>query len=617
MNDLYCKSLTQYSRRFSSEVKIGNLVMGGKKPIRIQTMTNTLTSDIRGTIRQIKRIVDAGAESIRVAVPSVKDIEALKQIAVGLKENQINIPLIVDIHFNPKLALLAAPIVDKVRINPGNYLDKKQFRHLEYTNEEYKDELAELEKAFLELINLCKKEKTAIRIGTNHGSLSDRIMSRYGDTPEGMAESAMEFLRICHKHQFGNVVISMKASNTRIMVYATRLLVNKMNKEGMNYPLHLGVTEAGEGEDGRIKSAVGIGALLADGIGDTIRVSLTEEPELELPVAKKLVEYFSERIEHQAIPEIKTYPVNPFSYHRRETKLVQNIGGSQVPVVISDLPINPQFRLIPDYIVNTDCKIYKPSKTIIPYKIWEMKGKPSNLIPLVDYSDLSKADGLNDIQFFLKINTSRINSRFTAIIEKYKNLVIVLETNNLNGYADQRAAIVRLIIMHINNPVIIRRTYTTDSLEDLQLFSAADTGGLFLDGFADGIWLSVDRSKNKIDVKDILSTAFGILQASRVRVSKTEYISCPSCGRTLFDLQNTTQKIRERTAHLKGLKIGIMGCIVNGPGEMADADYGYVGAGKGKITLYKGKEIIKRNLPESEAVEELINLIKAYGDWKE
>ncbi|MFC2152377.1 flavodoxin-dependent (E)-4-hydroxy-3-methylbut-2-enyl-diphosphate synthase, partial [Bacteroidota bacterium] len=513
-------------------------------------------------------------------------------------------------------AFEAAKLVEKVRINPGNFVDKRaDFLKVEFTEEQYRNELIKIEEKFLPLLNICKENKTALRIGINHGSLSDRIMSRYGDTPKGMVESAMEFLRICVKENFMNVVVSLKSSNTRVMVQSNRLMLNVMMEEGMNLPLHLGVTEAGEGEDGRIKSAVGIGTLLADGIGDTIRVSLTEPPENEILVAKKLVGNFKERENHKEIKSVNQIPIDFFEYSKRKTHSILSIGGDFTPVVISNGASKNELK--PEFIyLGKDIAVSTPngdSNYIIDEEAWEQQiFHNENVFPLYSsFNNYYLSDKKSETLNFLKMNCSELSENISKIINN-KNLVLILETGNKNGFADQRAAFLKLINSGCNIPVIIKRSYKESELENLQLKSASDIGGLFLDGFGDGIWI---ENSGNIDEQNIINTSFGILQASRVRTSKTEYISCPGCGRTLFDLQKTTQEIRKRTSHLKSLKIGIMGCIVNGPGEMADADYGYVGAGPGKITLYKNKEVVKKNIPEENAVEELILLIKENGDW--
>lgn len=624
----YCSDFLNYRRRKPTVVTIGDIALGGNYPIRIQSMTNTDTSDVHASTEQIIRIAKEGADIVRLTVPGQKDAESLKEIKDELKKRSFKVPLVADIHFNPRLAYTAATIVDKVRINPGNFTDRKLSKEDDNKATEAED-LRKLRSEFLNLIDICRKHNTALRIGTNHGSLSDRIVNKYGDTVDGMAESAMEFLRICKEVGFDNVVVSMKSSNTRVMVYATRLLVSKMLEEGMEYPLHLGVTEAGEGEDGRIKSAVGIGALLADGIGETIRVSLTEDPEKEIPVARKLVNYFSERENHPRIPAFGKYPVNPYDYTRRITRTLLNIGGNQAPVVFYNLAGDITadrlkqigWHLLPGNLWQYD----EPVPDIIVVDHWP-KEIPKPLTKtvisridrdnhrIIDYIENFSPEPDENRVTFVTVKASDLQGQALEELAKSRNLVFILETDNPNGYADQRAAIFRLINSGCEIPVILRRNYKENIPEDFQLKSAADLGGLFIDGLGDGIWL---ENSGALTDKEIINTSFGILQAGRVRTSKTEYISCPSCGRTLFDLQSTTRKIRERTQHLKGLKIGIMGCIVNGPGEMADADYGYVGTGFGKVTLYKQKQVIKRNVPEEDAVDELISLIKEYGDWVE
>ncbi|MBN2485641.1 MAG: (E)-4-hydroxy-3-methylbut-2-enyl-diphosphate synthase [Bacteroidales bacterium] len=604
----YCESLTRFSRRKTLTVDIHGVKIGSSHPYCLQTMTNTPTSDVGATVEQSITAFRAGSQLVRLTVPSLRDVEFLREIKKSINDKGYHFPLVADVHFNQRIAFEAARVVDKVRINPGNFADSKKFDKVDYTNDEYAMELQRIEEEFVPLLDICKEHHTALRIGTNHGSLSDRIMARFGDTPEGMAESAMEFLRICMKHHFNQVVISMKASNTMVMVQATRLLVAKMNHEGMNYPLHLGVTEAGEGEDGRIKSAVGVGALMADGIGDTIRISLTEPPECELPVAQKLAVFFSNRESNPPIPEIENYPVDPFRFKRRETTPVLNIGGTFQPIVVSDFSFTPlQNSLLPDYFYTE--KYGSPETAhCVPaggqnagavgnFAIWP--GKNTEAIRLAT---------------FISVYADEINDSALPLLKNLSSKVLVINTRNNNGFADQRAAIVRLMNSGIKHPVVLKREFCEDTLEDLQLKAAAELGGLLLDGLADGIWLS---NQGSIQQELVVSTAFGILQASRIRMSKTEYISCPSCGRTMFNLQETTRRIREKTAHLKGLKIGIMGCIVNGLGEMADADYGYVGSGIGKVNLYYSKELIKKGISENNAVDELIALIKQKGDWKE
>lgn len=621
MEDTIDISQLSFSRRKTSIVRIGDIPMGSEFPIRIQSMTNTPTLDTKATVEQCKRIFDAGADYVRITTPAIRDAENLEHIKKELHAAGYKKPLVADVHFNPAVAEVAARIIEKVRINPGNYVDKKKFETVEYTNTEYLQEIERIHQRVLPLLNICKEYGTAIRIGVNHGSLSDRIMSHYGDTPEGMAESAMEFLRIFEAEGFKQTVISMKSSNTRVMVYSTRLLVEKMAKEGMYYPVHLGVTEAGEGEDGRIKSAVGIGTLLADGIGDTIRVSLTEAPEAEIPVAEQLVHHFN-------IPSPKAHHENnnakPSEYLKYVTKSVDNIGGNNIPVVIADLPdgssknnTSPE----PDYFYFLDkgntISLNPQHKYITSMKRWFVSYKEEpNCFPLMTDSEFifygEKSDKLN----FVTISAPDIRPELTAALKRAKNTVLIIETFNPNrlGFKEQNQLIGFLQYNEISLPLIINRNYSEDNLCALQIKASSDVGVHLIDGFGDGIWV---RNAGEIPSSNIVSTAFGILQASRVRTTKTEYISCPSCGRTLFDLTTTTAKIREKTAHLKHLKIGIMGCIVNGPGEMADADYGYVGTGPGRITLYKKKAVIKRNIPEAEAVQELINLIKVNGDWKD
>lgn len=635
----YCNSLTSYSRFETREVTVGNVKIGGRNPIVIQSMTTTDTMDTQATVEQSIRMIDAGCELVRITAPSKKDAENLKNIKDELRARGYNTPLVADIHFTPNAAEIAARIVEKVRVNPGNYADKKKFEHIEYTDETYTQELDRIRKRFIPLVQICKEHGTAMRIGTNHGSLSDRILSRYGDTPLGMVESAMEFLRICESEGYHNIVLSMKSSNPQVMVEAYRLLVNHMMAEGMNYPLHLGVTEAGEGEDGRIKSAVGIGTLLEDGLGDTVRVSLTEEPEAEIPVARDLVERYASRAGHTQIPESDKYPIDPFEYERRESTMVHNIGEKSVPVVIADLSEKDKLQpstlyaqgyqySVPldkwnltdqaaDYIFigdqSIDFEIPGTLGVIQHYKNWASQQKERH------YPLMSKSNYLNESQHsaqinFVEVSLSELDEKLITSFQQDRTAVIVLSTNNEHGMAEQRRAFVELISGNCSTPVIIKRAYEKLTPNQFQLRSSTDMGGLLVDGLGDGLWVSSNACGPD---QMINQTAFGILQATRTRISKTEYISCPSCGRTLFDLQEVTAKIRSRTQHLKGVKIGIMGCIVNGPGEMADADYGYVGTGPGKISLYKEKEVVKRNVPEANAVDELIELIRTHGDWVE
>jgi (E)-4-hydroxy-3-methylbut-2-enyl-diphosphate synthase len=612
--------LSNNQRRISSIVQIGDVPMGGHYPIRLQSMTNTPTHKVLATVEQCKRIIDAGADYVRITTPTIQDAENLAEIKKILRQSGYTNPLVADVHFNPKVAETAARIVEKVRINPGNYIDKKKFEQLEFTDLEYKQELERIHEHVLPLLKICKQYGTAIRIGVNHGSLSDRIMSRYGDTPEGMAESAMEFLRVFEIEGFRQTVISMKSSNTRVMAQSTRLLVKKMLAENMHYPLHLGVTEAGEGEDGIIKSAVGIGALLADGIGDTIRVSLTGDPEQEIPVARALADYFEARYMPQNSANIEGLPHFKLDYHKSKSETIENIGGKNVPVVIADWPGEgpaDQQSLFPDYFYFYDHgqKLTLPGtyKYLTSMKRWFVSYKTEpNYFPIYTDAEFAfygeKSEQLN----FVILSAQDLRPKLVEVLKAAKKTVIIIETFHKNGLAEQQFLLDQLTELGIEAPVIINRNYSEDDLCNFQVKSASDTGSLFIDGFGDGIWL---RNADNIEYPNLVSAAFGILQASRVRTFKTEYISCPSCGRTLFDLTSTIAKIRERTSHLKHLKIGIMGCIVNGPGEMADADYGYVGAGPNKITLYKNKEVIKRSIPEGDAVNELITLIKDNGDW--
>lgn len=609
--------LFNYSRRETSVVNIGATPMGGSYPIRVQSMTNTATQDTEGSVAQIKRIVEAGGEYVRLTAQGVKEAENLRNINAALRRDGCLVPLVADIHFNPRVADVAALYAEKVRINPGNYVDAaRTFKHLEYTDEEYAQELQKIRDRFVPFLRICKENHTAIRIGVNHGSLSDRIMSRYGDTPEGMVESCMEFLRICVDEQFTDVVISIKASNTVVMVRTVRLLVAVMEKEGMHFPLHLGVTEAGDGEDGRIKSALGIGALLADGLGDTIRVSLSEAPEAEIPVARKLVDYVTHRKDHPYIPGPNVPTFNYLAPSRRQTTAVRNIGGDNVPVVIAarldgDLTTDPQFA--PDYIYTghqLPADAREGVQYIVDADVWE--GKPDTW-PAFKGDQLPFVSSCNAALKFLFITYMGLNDEALACLKYHPEIVLVAQSNHPNRLGEQRALVHQLMQEGLSNPVVFFQHYAEEEKEDLQIKAAADMGALIFDGLTDGIFL---YNQGSIPATTLDATAFGILQAGRLRTSKTEYISCPGCGRTLYDLQSTIARIKAATSHLKGLKIGIMGCIVNGPGEMADADYGYVGAGRGKISLYKKKECIEKNIPEEEAVEKLIELIKANGDWK-
>lgn len=605
-----------YSRRKSSVVHIGNTPMGGENPIRIQSMANVSTMDTDAAVRQAIRMIEAGAEYVRFTAQGEREARNLGVIRKQLNTDGYYAPLVADIHFNPKAADAAAEEVEKVRINPGNYVDKvKTFNLLEYTEEEYAAELQKIRNRLIPFLDICKAHGTAIRIGVNHGSLSDRIMSRYGDTPEGMVASCMEFLRICRDENFPDVVISIKASNTVVMVKTVRLLVQTMEAENMFYPLHLGVTEAGDGEDGRIKSAVGIGALLSDGIGDTIRVSLSEDPEAEIPVARKLVEYIEERKGHRPIEAVLAPGYDPLALTRRVSRVTAGIGGGYPPVVISDRS-NGDFEFDrssqPDYIyIGKEDPDNLPDtfRLLVDAHFW--KERP-NAFP---YFIASEIEELKEYQVplkFIRLTYSDLTDRVVEILQRDKAVTVILSTYHRNGVGAQRAALHKLMAAGCDVPVILHRDYTEADVESLQLKAAADLGVLLLDGFGEGVMLHNDGCEMMVADRCM----FGILQAARVRISKTEYISCPSCGRTLYDLQTTIARVKEATSHLTGLKIGIMGCIVNGPGEMADADYGYVGAGRGQISLYKGKECIVKNIPEEDAVERLVQLIKENGDWQ-
>jgi (E)-4-hydroxy-3-methylbut-2-enyl-diphosphate synthase len=674
--DRYCNSLTEYSRFVTREVAIGDVPMGGSNPIRIQSMTTTDTMDTIGTVEQSIRMVDAGCEYVRITAPSIKEAQNLAEIKKQLRRRGYNVPLVADIHFTPNAAEVAARIVEKVRVNPGNYADKKKFDQIDYTDAQYQGELERIYQKFAPLVKICKEYGTAMRIGTNHGSLSDRIMSRYGDTPQGMVESAMEFMRMCETLNYYNLVISMKSSNPQVMVQAYRLLVETMVAEGMNYPLHLGVTEAGDGEDGRIKSAVGIGTLLEDGLGDTVRVSLTEEPEAEAPVAIALVNRYKKRSEevdrprtidhsqkNDSISSPFTAHHSPYAYQRRQTYDANAfIGGHMVPRVVIDLS---RQNLKDPAVMNEAGYLYSPLldkynmaeqsvdfvyladelpsftlpgnlKQLYNYATWQKLADKTNCHPVFSLKEYADAGNRSSALNLVRITSADVDTKAFGLLPLDQSLVFILETDALHGMADQRAFFFKMEELGLDVPVIIKRDYdvggqksevgtdlenlkvspTGGDLEgatNLQLYAATDLGALLVDGFGDGIWIDAPQ----IPVNVITSTAFGILQATRSRISKTEYISCPSCGRTLFDLMVTTQMIRSRTSHLKGLKIGIMGCIVNGPGEMADADYGYVGSGTDKVTLYRGKEAVKKNISSANALDELIGIIKEDGNWVE
>lgn len=620
--------------------------MGGDFPIRLQSMTTTDTLNTKATVEQSIRMIEAGCEYVRITAPSMNEARNLENIKKELRNRGYNTPIVADIHFTPNAAELAARIVEKVRVNPGNYADRKKFEHIEYTDATYDSELARIRERFIPLIKVCKEYGTAMRIGTNHGSLSDRILSRYGDTPLGMVESAMEFLRICEDENYHSIVLSMKASNTQVMVQAYRLLAQHMMQAGMNYPLHLGVTEAGDGEDGRIKSAVGIGTLLEDGLGDTVRVSLTEDPEFEIPVAKMLVNRYAHRKPTKEIPELKKdgekiiLPYSPYEYSRRQTIAVGNIGGSNVPRVIADFSDKPEinpaiffsvgnnysvpldkwnlsdqacdYAYVGDHEVNFE--IPGTLGILINDKAWAKQKSADRHYPVFCGEDYFTAEKRSAEINFIAADIKTLSPGFISRIQNDKTVVLVLHSSNTHAMPEMRRAVIALMENNCGVPVIIKRSYKEAEEDQFRLYAATDLGGLFLDGMGDGTWLS---AKPFVNAKIANSTSFGILQATRTRISKTEYISCPSCGRTLFDLQETTNKIRQRTEHLKGVKIGIMGCIVNGPGEMADADYGYVGTGLGKITLYKGREVVQKNVDEKDAVDALVGLIREHGDWVE
>lgn len=612
MTDLF-----NYRRRSSSPVQVGDLQIGGDAPIRIQSMTTTNTNDTEACVEQAEKIIKAGGELVRLTTQGRREAENLKNINAQLRADGFNTPLVADVHFNANVADVAALYAEKVRVNPGNYVDPARvFKKIEYTDAEYADELKKLEDRFVPFLNICKEHHTAVRIGVNHGSLSDRIMSRYGDTPEGIVESCMEFLRICKKEQFDNVVISIKASNTVIMVRTVRLLVDEMDRNDMHYPLHLGVTEAGEGEDGRIKSAVGIGALLADGIGDTIRVSLSEEPEAEIPVARHLVDYIIKREGHLMVPATASPDFDWLRPERRKTRAAGGIGGSNVPVVIASLPngqtsadVDFSTDTTPDYIYcgsSLPANRKEGQKYIVDFNAYT---GAKDTYPIFPYNATPFISSVKADVKFLVLQLGAPSEEYLACLKAHPEVVVIAVSNQQNKLGEQRALTHELWINGLFNPVVFAQMYRHSAQEkaDFQLEAAADMGALMIDGLCDGIWLMNDGD---INVRDVADTSFAILQAARLRTSKTEYISCPGCGRTLYDLRSTIAKIKAATAHMKGLKIGIMGCIVNGPGEMADADYGYVGAGPGKISLYKQKMCVEKAIPESEAVEHLLRFIE-------
>ncbi|MCD8297891.1 MAG: 4-hydroxy-3-methylbut-2-en-1-yl diphosphate synthase [Prevotella sp.] len=614
-------NLFNYSRRHTTVVNIGGVPLGGDNPVRVQSMTTTSTDDTEASVRQAERIAQAGGEYVRLTTQGVREAENLKNIKSWLVADGFDVPIVADVHFNPHVADVAALYAEKVRINPGNYVDPaRTFKKFEYTDEEYKQELNKIERQLVPLLDICKEHHTAIRIGVNHGSLSDRIMSRYGDTPEGIVESCMEFLRICKRESFNDVVISIKASNTVVMVASVRLLVKTMESEGMNFPLHLGVTEAGDGEDGRIKSALGIGTLLADGIGDTIRVSLSEEPEAEIPVARHLVDYICRRKGHTTIPGVQAENFCWLLPKRRTTVPVANIGGDNPPVVVCSnvnnrnsaaCNVNPD--MVPDYVyvgkVLPERKI--PGQGyIIDYNVYANLVDRENVYPIFSYNALPLIGFYDAPIKFLWIEYGADRNEYFTFLKEHPEIVVVCMSDHSNPLGENRALAHEMMAGGITNPIVFIYNYSHSNEEkgDFQIEAAADMGALLLDGLADGIWLI---NEGTISLDDINATAFGILQAARQRISKTEYISCPGCGRTLYDLRSTISKIKEATKDMRGLKIAIMGCIVNGPGEMADADYGYVGAGRERISLYRKKECVEKNIPEEFAVDKLLQLINS------
>ncbi|MFM2259112.1 MAG: hypothetical protein RLZZ424_1075 [Bacteroidota bacterium] len=663
----YSESLTSYKRIHTRPVKVGNLVIGGGHPIRVQTMTTTDTMDTDATVAQVIRCIEAGAELVRVTAPSKKEAENLANIKAILHSKGYTTPLVADIHFTPNAAEIAARIVEKVRVNPGNYVDKKKFEQIDYTDAEYVEEIERIREKFSPLVLICKEHGTAMRIGTNHGSLSDRIMSRYGDTAIGMVESAMEFLRIARSLDYHQIILSMKSSNPQVMVQAYRLLIQQMHQEFNElYPLHLGVTEAGDGEDGRIKSAIGIGTLLEDGIGDTIRVSLTEDPELEIPVCLDLVKRYNDlsEVNTAMVPELTQLPYSPFEYSRRTTKAVRNIGGKQVPVVIADLShlssikttdlvaIGYTYDAATDkwaisdaaadyvFIGHTPLDFNLPGtlSIIANPAVCSIANNTEKYHPILDAASYMALDAkhpqLNFVQIDCYSDLSPIADELLLQIAKDDSVVFCLSSRCNNAMQAVRRMAIKLMQLDIRQPIILVTDSQWKTTDEHLIHFAIETGALLLEGIGDGICLGLSKDAyeasvngsnvsgrnyfNNASIEQLLNTtAFGILQATRTRISKTEYISCPSCGRTLFELQETTAKIRAVTNHLKGLKIAIMGCIVNGPGEMADADFGYVGSGVGKITLYKGKEVMKRNIDSNVAVDELILLLKEHNAWIE
>lgn len=615
LNNTYCNNLLNYSRLKTRTVTIGNYPLGSNYPIRIQSMTNTNTLAINATVEQSERLINIGCEYVRVTASTMDEAKCLLEIKKRLRAKGIDNPIIADIHFNPQVAEFIAPHIEKIRINPGNFADKKTFKQLDYSKTEYNDELERIYNRFSPLVKICRTHGTAMRIGVNHGSLSDRIMSRYGDTPKGMVEAALEFIKICESLNYYNIVLSMKASNVRVMVYAYRLLVNQMLKLGMNYPLHLGVTEAGEGEDGRIKSAIGIGTLLDDGIGDTIRVSLTENPENEIPVALAITEkYRLQSIVKSQKSAVRSPQFHPFSYNKRNTEVVGIIGGSNHPIVVLNYSSTDFSNLLnkPDFLYIGKNNIPTSVIPIIQdYQCWQKVNK--NHFPLFKISEYLANPAKSDTLNFIRVNSQEINNNFITTIKQDKTAILILETHTQHSIAEQRQLYLKLLEYDCKTPVINKRVYNTPDYNSLQISAATDFGSALTDGFGNGIWIENTQSHPE----QLLNLSFSILQITKTRITRSEYISCPTCGRTSYDILKVLAEIKEKTNHLKGLKIAVMGCIVNGPGEMADADYGYVGTATGKVNLYYGKILVKNNIESSLAMEELITLIKQNNQWVE
>ena len=596
MTDLF-----QYNRRQTTEVNVGSIRMGSNNPIRIQSMATTNTNDTEASVQQAIRIIQAGGELVRFTTQGTREAENMRNINAGIRERGFLTPIVADVHFNANVADVAARYAEKVRINPGNYVDPaRKFEKISYTDEEYAQEIKKIESRLVPLLDICKANHTALRIGVNHGSLSDRIRNRYGDTPQCIVESCMEFLRICRDNDFHDIVISIKSSNTVVMVQSVRLLVDAMDHEDMHYPLHLGVTEAGEGEDGRIKSAVGIGALLADGIGDTIRVSLSEEPEAEIPVAKHLADYITRRQGHMVVPAVKADAYDWLHPSRRKTVAVENIGGDCLPIVITSKEGEKA-----DYVYVGDKKPKADGRRyIVDYNVYD---GTANTFPIFPAQAMPFISAIKAPLKFLVLQFGTPAEEYLACLRLHPEVVVVCVSNHQNKLACQRALVNEMMHAGVTNPVVFAQMYSLDDKETFQLDAAADMGALMMDGLTDGLWLMNNGTIADADIED---TAFAILQAARLRSTRTEYISCPGCGRTLYNLQQTIARIKQATSHLNGLKIGIMGCIVNGPGEMADADYGYVGAGPGKVSLYRRQVCVEKNIPEEEAVTRLLQLIE-------